>query len=90
MADGTPKVRGAAWAGLRSKPPSDLLVSEATDIDESSQGTSDTPFPELEYGTTTENDSLSRSLVHVFQEYPLVSAPRAQRKDTQSPHCPEC
>ena len=55
LADGTPKVRGAAWAGLRSKPPPDLLVSEATDIDESNRGTSDTPFSELEYGTATEN-----------------------------------
>jgi hypothetical protein len=90
MEDGTPKVRGAAWAGLRSKPPSDLLVSEAKDIDESSQETTDTPFPGLEYGTATQNDSLSRSLVHVFQEYPLVSVPRALRKDTESSHYPGC
>ena len=90
MADGTPKVRGAAWAGLRSKPPSDLLVSEAKDNDGSSRETTGVPFSGLEYGTATQNDLLSQSLVHVFQEYPLVSAPRALRKDTKSPHCPGC
>ena len=90
MGDGTPKVRGAAWAGLRSKPPSDLLVSEAKGNDGSSRETRGVPFPGLEYGTATQNDSLSRSLVHVFQEYPLVSAPRALRKDTKAPHCPGC
>ena len=90
MADGTPKVRGAAWAGLRSKPPSDLLVSEAKDNDGSSRETTGVPFPGLEYGTATQNDSLSRSLVHVFQEYPLVSAPRALRKDMESSPRHEC
>ena len=90
MADGTPKVRGAAWAGLRSKPPSDLLVSEAKDNDGSSRETTGVPFPGLEYGTATQNDSLSRSLVHVFQEYPLVSAPRALRKDMESSRRHEC
>ena len=90
MADGTPKVRGAAWAGLHSKPPSDLLVSEAKDIDESSPETSNRPFPELERGTATENDSLSRSLVHVFQEYPLTSVPRVRPTNTETSRCPEC
>ena len=84
MADGTPKVRGAAWAGLRSKPPSDLLVSEAKDNDGSSRETTGVPFPGLEYGTATQNDLLSQSLVHVFQEYPLVSVQRALRKDMES------
>ena len=90
MADGTPKVRGAAWAGLRSKPPSDLLVSEAKGNDGSSRETRGVPFPGLEYGTATQNDSLSRSLVHVFQEYPLVSVKRALRKDMESSRRHEC
>ena len=91
MSDGTPKVRGAGWAGLKSKPPPDFLVSEAKDIDESSQETSDTPFPELMRGTTTENDSLSRSLVHVFQEFPRASAPRVRPTNMEWPcRPPEC
>ena len=90
MGDGTPKVRGAAWAGLRSKPPSDLLVSEAKGNDEPSREMRGVPFPGLEYGTATQNDLLSQSLVHVFQEYPLVSVKRALRKDMESSRRYEC
>ena len=67
-----------------------LLNISIGDNDGSSRETTGVPFAGLEYGTATQNDSLSRSLVHVFQEYPLVSVQRALRKDMESSRRHEC
>ena len=56
MADGTPKVRGAGWAGLNSKPPHSV-ASTAMEIAALNLGTSETRFGQLGHSTTSESGS---------------------------------
>ena len=79
--DGTPMVRGAGWAGLKSKPPVD---SEEERGNELTVGTSGTPVFQQEDRGATECDLLSRSLGYVFQEFPRASAQHALPRDTKS------